>query len=281
MPRKICFLSLPIVLAGLPACGARSGLLSGSLADGGVAAEEAGPSVRYGLLTAETTESDLSGPELVLATFYQQEDLPPACASVGSRGTCSVVTCPASPSLPPSANAGTIVASVGSQSTSIPYVGTSPSGMYSGANLNFEFTTGDTITLQGPGGPDVPPFEVSATASNLVQLDLPWFTMPTTIDTTQPLPLAWQPASAGDAVFEISDANGHELVCFFDASSSGASVPQGDLASLKALAGGAATHALFLVASRATSSVPGWQIQLSVIVWYGGDWSQYGSVVLQ
>jgi len=288
----------------LAACGARTALETGPGVDAGVrdaSSQDAGPSVdaspsadatpppgaRYGLVSGSGTLAGLSGPDVAQVVFFPQQGLPPACALVGARGTCAVVTCPSAQSLPASMNAGTVVAAVGTASSPIPYSGSSPTGTYQGANLDAIFTTGDTMRFHGPGGPDVPPFDVAATGPDLVQLDPPWFTTEVTIDTTRDLPVSWGPApNGGDAVFSVGDFSvgdtaAHELVCFFDATAGSAVVPQADLAALKALVAGAQTDAEFFVAARVATSVAGWQIQASAVVWAGATVSQYGAVILQ
>jgi hypothetical protein len=239
--------------------------------------------VRFGLVQAWGTLPGLSGPDEAWADFYQEEGLPPACALMGPSGTCSVVTCPGQgqPVSSASLNAGTLAAGVAGVSTMFPYVGTSPSGTYPETNIDAIFTTGDTMGFSGPGGPDVPPFDISVTAPNLSQLDPPWFTTEVTIDTTVDLPISWGSAPSGDAAFSVGDASGHELGCFFDAALGTAVVPEPDLAALKALVAGASANAEFFVASRATTSVSSWQIQATAVVWYGATVSQYGAVLLR
>jgi hypothetical protein len=306
---RFAFLDLSVVLGlSLAACGARTGFYDAASdaghplpfdggaaldapgvsadASGGTIDAPTGPALRYGVLTGEGTRSDLSGPDDAFIAFYPEDGLPPACALAGPSGQCSVVTCPvsqsASSSLPASANAGTVTASVGTVTASMSYAGTSPTGTYEGAYVNAIYTTGDTMRFHGPGGPDVPPFDVSVSAPDLVELDPPWFTTEVTIDTTKDLPLSWGAApSGGDAVFTVADAAGHELVCFFDARPGGAVVKEADLAAFKALVGGAAVNAEFLVANRAQTSVPGWQLEALGIVWFGADVSQYGAVILE
>jgi hypothetical protein len=280
-------------LEGVPAAVAPS--LDASAADDAGVSQDAGlpvdtgaqadtgglPSPRLAVLTGEGTLAGLSGPDTAQVIFYPEEGLPPACALIGADGECSVVTCPLTPALPPSDNAGTVVASVGSASTVIPYSGTSPTGTYSGVNIDAIFTTGDTMEFRGPGGPDVPAFDVSVTAPNLVVLDPPWFTTEVTIDTTRDLSLSWGAAPTGDAVFSVTDASGHALICYFDARPGGAVVPQENLAAFKDLVGDAGTNAEFFVATRVTVAVVGWQLLANAITWSGADVSQYGAVILE
>jgi hypothetical protein len=237
----------------------------------------------FGLVQAWGTLPGLSGPDEVWADFYEDEALPPACALVGPSGTCSVVTCPGQeqPVSTASLNAGTLVASVAGSPTTYPYDGVSPTGTYPESNVDAIFTTGDTMTFTGPGGPDVPPFGISVTAPDLSQLDPPWFTTEVTIDTTVDLPISWSASASGDAVFSVGDASGHELVCFFDAAAGAGVVPEANLAALKALVNGAAVNAEFFVASRVTTRVGEWQIQATGVIWYGATVSQFGAVLLQ
>jgi len=304
---------LPVaIVSGLTACGARTALDVGAAFDAGMvdatfldatsldatsldatspdatsldvrAPADVHPApVRFGLVQAWGTLPGLSGPDEAWADFYSEEGLPPACALISPTGTCSVVTCPGQgqPVSSASLNAGTLVAAVAGSSTMFPYDGTSPTGTYPETNVDAIFTTGDTMSFSGPGGPDVPPFDISVTAPNLSQLDPPWFTTEVTIDTTVDLPISWGSAPSGDAVFSVGDASGHELVCFFEAALGTAVVPQADLAALKALVAGASANAEFFVASRATTSVASWQIQATGVIWYGATVSQYGAVLL-
>jgi hypothetical protein len=229
------------------------------------------------------TLSGLSGPDEAYAEFYPQEGLPPACALIGPTGTCAVVTCPerGQPVSAASLNAGTVVASVLGVSTPIAYAGPSPSGSYPETNVDAIFTTGATMAFAGPGTPDVPAFDIKVTAPNLSQLDPPWFTTEVTIDTTADLPLSWAASRAGDAIFSVSDASGHEMVCFFDAAAGVGVVPKTELAALRSLLAGAAANAEFFVAARATVQTSGWQIQGVGVVWYGATVSQYGGVKLR
>lgn len=292
-----------VIASSLAACGARSALDLGTHVDAsGVEATrtgfDAGPGdassrdvrapgdakpapVHFGLLQAWGTLAGLSGPDEVWADFYPEAGLPPACALVGPSGTCSVVTCPGQeqPVSVASLNAGTIVAAVGGGSTMLTYG--VPTGAYGEWNVDGIFATGDTMTFSVPGGPEVPSFDISVTAPNLSQLDPPWFTTEVTIDTTVELPISWSAAPSGDAIFSVGDASGHEIVCFFEAASGGAVVPQADLAALKALVAGGAASAEFYVATRTMTSVAAWQLQAVGVVWYGATVSQYGTVILR
>ncbi|MFI5300200.1 MAG: hypothetical protein ACHREM_19095, partial [Polyangiales bacterium] len=100
-PRRVRSLvplvTVAVVVAVASSCGARTGLLVGATTDAGDASTidaPSAPSPHLGVLFAETTRSDLSGPEDALATFYADTTLPPACVGFVARGTCSVTTCP-------------------------------------------------------------------------------------------------------------------------------------------------------------------------------------------
>ncbi|MFI5301293.1 MAG: hypothetical protein ACHREM_24680, partial [Polyangiales bacterium] len=170
---------------------------------------------------------------------------------------------------------------VGTSTTPIVYGGTSPTGAYTGANLNVRFTTGDAIRFRGAGSADVPAFDVSVTASDLVELDPPWFTTKVTIDTSTDLALSWGAATRGDAMFTIGDGVGHTLACAFDATVRRATVPKANLAAMKLLVGDAPVNATFYVATRAEVDVPGWRILALAIVWFGANFSQSGAIVLR
>jgi hypothetical protein len=267
--RPLCAL----VIASLAGCGARTSL-SITATD---ASTDAPALHRVGLVFASTTRPGLSGPEDVTAVF-SRDPIPLACADVGPRGSCALVTCPTSMTALSSIDGGPIALSVGSQTTSMAY--DAANGRYPGASLNFAFTTGDTIRVQGGGASGVPAYDLSTTAPNLVELDPPWFTRRMTITTTSDLRLSWGDAPTGDAIFHLSDASGHVLVCFFDASPRSGVVPRAQLSAFRAVAAGT-VNASFYVADRASIDRGDWTIAASTITWYGASWSQGGEVTLE
>ncbi len=268
-------LSLACAIA---ACGARTPLVGdGDATDAGHDATTA--LRRVGIVSATTTRPGLSGPEDVTAVFFD-DALPPACADIGDRGTCAVVTCPKLAAPPPSINAGSIDVNVRGEIVRLAYGDQTP-GWYPALNLSMVFTTGDTIRFTGGGGDGgVPAFNLTATAPNLVELDPPWFTKRMTIATSSDLSLTWGAAPTGDAVFHLSDDAGHLAVCFFDASARRGTISRADLSAFKALATGK-VNALFYVAARDEIERQGWIVNASVVVWSGANWSQAGEVTLE
>ena len=191
------------------------------------------------------------GNNVPVAQFPRQGDTPSACSGASPVGTCAFVVCSgfaqqASCQDESSVSAGTIHASTRGANESIEL---SPTGVYGGGFFPFSLNSGDDVTFETRGGPDVPAFQVMVTMpppSRLVSAgassaDAALFT----IDTARDLPLEWERIPSGDVVFVIYgvyDAGGPpcsdptarlpQLICTFDGASGAGTVPQADLAAV-------------------------------------------------
>jgi hypothetical protein len=230
--------SIAFLVVFVVACGARTPLDPGGGASGQPTASSADSGPPNGVAHFGYV---LVGPG-AWAMFYPQP-VDPACAYAGAIGTCSVVTCFSDFASTPSDDAGSISVDVSSTGlgTVVPYYGMSPTGYYPyrGFPISADVGIGTTLNVIGSGGADVPMFDASVTIPDASMVTSPVANYDgMAIDTSQDLPVAWQPAPVGDEIFviwaplpEYAEAR---LMCFFDGKTGTGVVPRAALAAFNA-----------------------------------------------
>jgi hypothetical protein len=222
-----------------------------------------------------------------VARFYPQT-VDPACAYLGSVGTCTLVSCFTNTDAPPSRDAGLINVSVSSTSDGalLSYVGASPTGTYPTATFASPSAVraGASIDFVGHGAVDVPAFDTRLTAPSFGMLTSPVLQVPTAVDSSQDLPLTWGPIATGDAVFSLSPPTSSDmtptLVCIFDSSSGAGVVPHAQLEALKHLSPSGDVQASFLAMSRASTVAGDWTVSV-ISVTETGTSQQSGTITLE
>ena len=215
--------------------------------------------------TIELTQADIDGTfNYDVSASFARRFAPDAAANgivctASTIGKCLAEACTisndAAPAATPSVtilNAGTItVTGVADAQAALTFGLVSPQSTQKGypsvhADTQF-FTGGDSITVQGAGGPDLPAFAAHVLiAPNDVVITAP--TCPDLIcpevDRTQDLAVTWTGGAAGQvrASFEtVAPNNTGSVFCTFDAASGAGTVPKAALAVLGDISDGVTT----------------------------------------